>query len=436
MRRWTGTHYEIVDDPALTIRQELQQEHIAVTVQDVTNILAEVRAFTSSEDEPVRAGLIPFRNGILDLGTRKLLPHSPDRFVCWCLDFDYDQAAVCPRWATFVAEVMPEDSGLLLQEFFGYTLSGEISRQKFLLMVGKSRSGKGTASNVLSLLIGAGNAIGFSISRIVDRFSTSALVDKPLAVVGEVELDGREKNKVLERFKCLTGNDPQPIERKGKDVTQSVVLPTRWVVSCNEMPHLHDGSGALAQRMLVIRFRKSFAGKEDVGLLDVLKCELAGICNWALAGLDRLNSAGWTKTADQAEEHRGWARNSSSALPFVQDCCRVPADWVDALTPDVETVETAGGSVNSDDLKRVYDEWSLHNGIDTRFNWMLRQMRELFPKLPAVPPQRRENGKRVRYLPGIVLKEDARNEFVRSVTGRHGQLSLPEQLCKHGQSKS
>ena len=45
----------------------------------------------------------------------------------------------------------------LLQEYIGYILSGRTDMQKMLLLIGPTRSGKGTIARMLAQLIGRGH---------------------------------------------------------------------------------------------------------------------------------------------------------------------------------------------------------------------------------------------------------------------------------------
>ncbi len=42
-------------------------------------------------------GLLPLLNGVLDLSTRKLIPHSPQHRLTWCLPYSYTILATCDQ---------------------------------------------------------------------------------------------------------------------------------------------------------------------------------------------------------------------------------------------------------------------------------------------------------------------------------------------------
>ena len=67
-------------------------------------------------------------------------------------------------------------------------------------------------------------------------------------------------------------------------------LPVKFVVTTNDPLRLPDPSGALASRLMFLRFTKVFreTEREDTELRDKLKAELPGILLWAIEGWKRL----------------------------------------------------------------------------------------------------------------------------------------------------
>lgn len=419
-----GNHYRLETEPTVAIRQWFQQKRIGTTSTTVNNTLDEVKGYcrrydgkafpfwTVDENRPDPKSLIPFRNGMLSIpdylaGNYNMLPHTPNYVSLYCLPFDFNPDAVCPQWLAFLESSLSAEGIALLQEWFGYCLTPDVSLQKFLLMVGLPRSGKGTISSILRALVGDINTAAFSMSRLIDRFSLSALATAQVALVGEVELAPNEAKKILERFKEITGNDPQTIERKGVDIKDSIVLPTRFCISANQMPHFRDDSGALAARMLIVRFCNTFVDREDTTLLERLRTELPGIAIWALAGLKRLRANGWTQSEEMIAEKKSYRRDSSTALAFLQDRCLLRHDWLTPLTPDVETTDNLMCYTTMTDLGKSFTEWSGFHDQRAEFNWVCRNLRSLLPNMPTTPPKMRQNDKLIRYMPGIKLKDIA-----------------------------
>jgi putative DNA primase/helicase len=103
----------------------------------------------------------------------------------------------------------------------------------------------------------------------------------------------------------------------------------------NELPRMHDASGALAGRFVVLRLTRTFYGQEDVTLTAKLMQELPGILIWAIEGLRRLRARGHfvqpQAASDAVQEMEDLA---SPVSAFVRDCCDVGPgyrEWVDAM---------------------------------------------------------------------------------------------------------
>src|SRR5262249_35844905 len=95
-------------------------------------------------------------NGLLNLRTGALIPHTPEYFNLNWTDIHYDPEATCPAWEQFIAQVYPDDEQAvtLLQDWLGYCLTDDTSQQKMLMMIGVKRSGKGTIARVAQALVG------------------------------------------------------------------------------------------------------------------------------------------------------------------------------------------------------------------------------------------------------------------------------------------
>jgi putative DNA primase/helicase len=161
-------------------------------VGDVLDALAAVAHTAEAIDTPtwlgsVRSGpqdqstyrateIVACSNGLLHVGTRKLLELTPLFYNRVAVPFAYDAAAPEPtRWLAFLDQLWPDDpeSIAALQEFFGYVLSGRTDLHKILLLIGPTRSGKGTIARVLGALLGKGNVAGPTLASLGTNFGLS-----------------------------------------------------------------------------------------------------------------------------------------------------------------------------------------------------------------------------------------------------------------------
>lgn len=270
--------------------------------------------------------IVSTTNGLLHVATRTLMDHTPTFFNLVSVPFDHEPDATCPRWTTFLNELWPDEPDAIhaLQEYVGYVLSGRTDQQKILLMVGPTRSGKGTIARIKQQLIGPENTAGPTLSSLATNFGLSPLLGKPLAVVSDARLGGNN-HQVVERLLTISGEDALTVDRKFREPWTGR-LPTRFVILSNELPSFGDASGAIAHRFVVLVMARSWRGNENTTLTDELTDELPGILNWALDGLDRLTTQGrFTEPRSACCARRGtsattcatrspaWSRTTSTA---------------------------------------------------------------------------------------------------------------------------
>ena len=292
-------------------------------------------------------GLIPMRNCLLDCRTRATLEHSPDFFNLWSLPYDYDPDAAKPaRWLKFLHQLWPDDpdSIKVLQEWIGYLISGDTTQQKIMMLYGAKRSGEGTILRVITALLGRQNVVSPTLSSLVKVFGLQPLIGKPLAITSDARFGGQGTEVVVERLLTISGDDTITVDRKNI-VAWTGNLPTRIMISANELLNLRDAAGALATRFLTLHLTHSFLGRENTHLTEELLEELPGILLWALDGLDRLHENGYfTSTESEEEAIDDMARMSSPELAFAEDWCKV--------TPD--------GEESPSDLYAAFSDWSKH----------------------------------------------------------------------------
>jgi putative DNA primase/helicase len=295
---------------------------------------------------------LAMENGLLDLTDRTMEEHSPQFFNQFSLPYSFQPNASYPaRWRAFLAELWPDDDEAisLLQEFFGYVLSGATNLHKILLLVGRPRSGKGTIARVLTALLGKANVAGPTLSSIGTNFGLSPLLGKPLAIISDARLGGPDTRfVVVERLLSISGEDAITVDRKYREPWTGR-LPTRFMVISNELPNLGDASGAVATRFLVLTLTQSWLGRENENLTNELLTELPAILNWALEGLDRLQKARrFVEPASSRDAVTTLTDLTSPVSAFVREVC----------------VQGAGFEVSCRVLYMRWRAWSMDHGRD------------------------------------------------------------------------
>jgi putative DNA primase/helicase len=335
------------------------------------------------------ARMISCENGLLELTKRTLCDHTPALFNVVSVPFAYDHDAATPTvWLGFLASIWPDDpnSVALLQEYMGYVLCGRTDMQKMLLLIGPTRSGKGTIARLLTELVGRGHVAGPTLASMGTNFGLSPLLGKPLAIISDARLGNAPTHTVVERLLSITGEDMLTVDRKFRD-PWSGKLPTRFVVLSNELPRFKDSSGAIANRMLILQMTSSFLGREDRTLDDRLRAELPGILAWALDGLDRLTSAGRFTVPESSRDAENLMMDLASPMSaFVRECC----------------VRHSGEEVLADRLYDAWRTWTADNGhVSGAKSTFGRDLRAVVPELKVSQPT--IDGNRFRMYHGIGL---------------------------------
>jgi putative DNA primase/helicase len=369
-------------------------------IGDLSEALAACCFLSSDVDQPSwlderdSGTIVALTNGLLDIGQRGLLPHTPQFFNQTAVPFDYDPGAPPPRrWLDFMEALWPQepDAIKVLGEWFGYVISGRTDLHKILAMIGPTRGGKGAIARVLTALLGRQNVAGPTLNSLAGEFGLAPLIGKPLAVISDARLGGRDSSIVVERLLSISGEDTLTVNRKYRDQWTGK-LPTRIHVISNELPKLGDASTAIVGRIILLLLTRSWLGKEDYSLEFGLQAELTGILNWSLEGLQRLTDSGgrrFTRLAAADEAINTMRDLASPAAAFVRECCEID--------PNTE--------IDVDDLYVAYKNWAEDSGHSKMAKHTFgRDLMAAAPSVRKTRPRGKDDS-RTHVYNGISLKK-------------------------------
>lgn len=295
------------------------------------------------------ANFINVQNGLLNVDTGQLQPHSPGFLSTTQLPVIYDPTATCPAWEAFIQATLPEDAQGIIWEIAGDLAVPDRSIQKAHLFVGEGANGKSTQLTALINFLGKANIASLSLHKLEeDRFAAARLVGKLANICPDLpsaHLAGTST------FKALTGGDVITGERKYSDSFDFTPY-CRLVFSANHMPASRDGSWAFFRRWLVIPFTRTFEGEAATprAILDARLAqpsELSGVLNKALIALRQLRQRGeFTETGSMK---RAWEEFRQTTDPL--------SVWLDSMT-----IEDPNAMVTKKDLLISYNGDAEKNG--------------------------------------------------------------------------
>ena len=267
-------------------------------------------------------GFVSMKNGIINIDEVMSaikngfplpppLPHTPDLFTTFRLPYDYNPAATCPKFESFLEGVQPnpENRERLLM-IAGLLLTPDTSYNAAFFLFGPAGTGKSVYLNVLIGLVGIENVCSVPLGDFSNRFSKWPLTEKLANIVSDMPAmpeSGRCAD-VEGVFKRVTEGGEIQIEHKGVDVCVAKVT-ARCVFATNTMPYFADRSGAVRDRLCIIPFTQVFrnTAQQNPHLTEELLEELPGILLKAIQGLVRLReltASTEVKTFPQCEEGR------------------------------------------------------------------------------------------------------------------------------------
>ncbi len=290
------------------------------------------------------------RNGLLDLRTGELVPHTPDVWSVNQIPVVWDPEARCPFYDTWTSRQVFAGRLEDLEEVSSTCLDPTRSPRRALLLFGPPRTGKSTWIRLLEAMVGKENSSGVDMTKLDQRFQAADLYNKMLNASSDIP-DAYLTD--LSVFKRLTGGDTISVERKFKDPFE-FVNRALLAFSMNKPPRVDSSDmPAYETRVKPFKFDKSFRGNEDMTTDEQMHRELPGILvRWVRA---------WQRFHARGEKYQDTPPRDMGFFPVLR--------WVDerCLVHDVPE----DGTVSEDqgtppkNLLTAYNTWAAESGEDS-----------------------------------------------------------------------
>jgi putative DNA primase/helicase len=334
---------------------------------------------TVTTDYDRDAWLFNLQNGVLDLKTGKLLPHSRKRLHSKISPVTYDPAATCPLFEKFISEIMGGDQAMVdfLAAAAGYSMTGETKEQMVMVSHGNGQNGKSVFHITLKHILGDYAEVA-SFDTFVKKKNDNGpkndlakLVGARMVMASESQ-DGERLDEAL--VKNVTGGEPITVRFLHKEFFTYEPEFKVWM-SSNYKPAIKGTDWGIWRRIKLIPFDVVIPeNRRDRQLTAKLRKEASGILNWMLKGLARNREEGFV-----------YPEKVRAATTQYRDSQDVVGQFLRA-----KCIVTPYAEIKGAELYTSYKTW-----CDANREWVMkeRQFTEALLRVGGITTKRKEDGK-------------------------------------------
>jgi putative DNA primase/helicase len=227
-------------------------------------------------------------NGVVDLRSGNLLPHSPETRMTQKAGANYSGRVDCHTWLAHLDRIFAGDQDLIsfVQRLFGYALTGYTREQIFSVFYGHGANGKSVTLHMMERAIGgyarSAAAKTFTMARHAEQRNDLARLEGARLVTTFETTAATVLDE--EMIKQLTGGDrlvTRFLHQEFFEYTPQFLI----IMSTNHKPMVEVADYAIKRRVMLVPFEVTIPEKEqDRNLEHKLEKELDGILSWAVAG--------------------------------------------------------------------------------------------------------------------------------------------------------
>ena len=229
--------------------------------------------------------IIAVKNGMLDLNSCVVTPHSPDNYNTIYLDWEYREDV---EYSALIDDFMKQisDGNPKKMQFFyevaGYCLLKKSIFEKFFIFKGTGGTGKSTFCNLIMRMVGKRYVSTVKLNQFDQDYYLATMIDKLV----NIDFDASDK-KTLEdsgRFKSITCSEPVSVRQIYAAVVEMVSCAT-VIINANHMPKIADKSDGLYRRMILVEIDKKIKNPDPKFLEKVTDSDMEYFFYKAVQGI-------------------------------------------------------------------------------------------------------------------------------------------------------
>lgn len=357
-------------------------------------------------------------NGVVDLRTGTMMPHDRKFMMSNLCPTEFDPNATHPVWEQSLAAFTRNHADLLpfLKTLTGYTIQGEKTEERILILHGVGNGGKGTLMDWLTNALGPDYACAMDANSVLKQKRDSAaasgdiarLEGKRLVVLSEIEKGSRLQESFM---KQASGNDS--LVARGLYQSEREFRPThQFWFQTNYRPGFDATDSGNKRRYVEIPFDNDLTADPLVKFDSKLKIRmrqdkdfLKAVLAWAVAGAVEWHRHGLEIPESVQTATTALFAHNDFLNDFLKEMCVVNSDE----------------KVPVKDVWNAYKQWCEEQGEDPAQGRTFNHMME---ERGFARKQARVHGVGGKAWTGIRLKE-------------HDELmvELPEESDRHKESQ-
>lgn len=290
---------------------------------------------------------------------------------------EYSPTAEAPRWQEFLQQIFQADETLIkfVQKLFGYTLTGTMSEQNFIILHGKggNTNGANGKSVFVETLREILNSYAVTINPeilLVNKFGgtdsttmseLSLMKGARMIATSETGSDVRLSEALIKR---MTGGEAITAKKLYAEPFTFMPTGTIWM-STNNKPIVRGTDHGIWRRLIFIPFLAQIPeNQKDIHLKDKLMREKSGILNWAVDGALM------------------WQREGLKPPAIVQAENNEYREEMDTVGQFLSEVADFGGSYRAPfkDIAEAWDTWEKIHGSGMSKNKLSRELGNRYPR--------------------------------------------------------
>ena len=236
--------------------------------------------------------IISVKNGMLDLNSATITPHTPDNYNTIYLDWEYKEDV---EYSALIDDFMKQisDGDIVkmnfLYEVAGYCLLKKSIFEKFFIFKGTGGTGKSTFCNLITRMVGKKYVSTVKLNQFDQDYYLATMIDKLV----NIDYDASDK-KTLEdsgRFKSIVCSEPVSVRQIYAAVVEMVSCAT-VIINANHMPKIADKSDGLYRRMILVEIDKKIKNPDPKFLDKVTDADMEYFFYKAVQGIHRVLQKG------------------------------------------------------------------------------------------------------------------------------------------------